>query len=428
MYYNRKENKKVRKGNTMNYNIVDIINKKRLGQELSFHELYYSFNGFLNGEIPDYQMSALLMAICLRDMTDNEIIALTDIFIKSGDVLDLSMVEGVKVDKHSTGGVGDKTTLIVGPVVAACGVKMAKMSGKGLGFTGGTIDKLESIPGFKVNLTENEFIDQLNKIGIAISCQTENLTPLDKKVYALRDVTATTESIPLIAVSIMSKKIASGADKILIDIKLGKGALIKNVDDAKRLSSLMIKIGKKYNREVRTIMTDMNVPLGRNIGNSLEVIEAFQILDGKVHNYLSHVCTILSANIISMAKQISIEAAKKEVEEVINNKTALYKLFDLIKYQHGDIKGLPLSNNIVQIYSNKTGIIESIDAYKIGVISRDLGAGRIEKDDEIDYSVGIVLNKTLGSHVHLGDVLCSLYVSDKSKFTKEEVLESYKIV
>ena len=234
----------------MNFNIVDIINKKRLGKELNFHELNFSFTGFLNGEIPDYQMSALLMAICLRDMTDNEIIALTDIFINSGDKLDLSKVEGIKVDKHSTGGVGDKTTLVVGPIVAACGVRMAKMSGRGLGFTGGTIDKLESLPGFKVNLTEEEFIDQLNKIGIAISCQTSNLTPLDKKVYALRDVTATTESIPLIAVSIMSKKIASGADKILIDIKIGNGALIKNVEDAKRLSTLMIKIGKKYNREV----------------------------------------------------------------------------------------------------------------------------------------------------------------------------------
>ena len=412
----------------MNFNIVDIINKKRLGKELNFHELNFSFTGFLNGEIPDYQMSALLMAICLRDMTDNEIIALTDIFINSGDKLDLSKVEGIKVDKHSTGGVGDKTTLVVGPIVAACGVRMAKMSGRGLGFTGGTIDKLESLPGFKVNLTEEEFIDQLNKIGIAISCQTSNLTPLDKKVYALRDVTATTESIPLIAVSIMSKKIASGADKILIDIKIGNGALIKNVEDAKRLSTLMIKIGKKYNREVRTIMTDMNVPLGKNIGNSLEVIEAFQILDGKVHNYLSHVSTILAANLISMAKKIPIESAKKEVEEVINNKKALFKLFDLIKYQHGDISGLPLSKNIVPIYSNKTGIIEGIDACKMGTISRNLGAGRLNKDDNIDYGVGIVLNKTLGSQVYLGDVLCYLYVSDKSKYTKEEVLESYRIV
>ena len=412
----------------MNFNIVDIINKKRLGQELNFHELYFAFNGFLKGEIPDYQMSSLLMAICLKDMSDEEIFALTDIFINSGETLDLSPVNGIKVDKHSTGGVGDKTTLIVGPIVAACGVKMAKMSGKGLGFTGGTIDKLESIKGFNVNLTKEEFINQLNEIGIAISCQTANLTPLDKVVYALRDVTATTESIPLIAVSIMSKKIASGADKILIDIKIGSGALIKNVEDAKRLSSLMIKIGKKYNREVRTIMTDMNMPLGRNVGNSLEVIEAFDILNGKVHNYLSHVSKVLATNLVSMAKKISIESARKEVEEVINNKKALYKLFDLIKYQHGDIKNIPISNKIVPIESKKTGIIERIDAYKIGIISRNLGAGRLNKDDDIDYSVGIVLNKTLGSKVYVGDVLCYLYVSDKSRYTKEEVLESYSIV
>ncbi len=412
----------------MNFNIVDIMNKKRLGKELNFHKLYYALNGFVKGEIPDYQMSALLMAICLKDMSDEEIFALTDIFIKSGEKLDLSAVNGIKVDKHSTGGVGDKTTLVVGPIVAACGVKMAKMSGKGLGFTGGTIDKLESIKGFNVKLTTEEFIKQLNDIGIAISCQTANLTPLDKVVYALRDVTATVESIPLIAVSIMSKKIASGADKILIDIKIGSGALIKTVEDAKRLSALMKKIGNNYKREVRTIMTDMNMPLGRNVGNSLEIIEAFDILNGKVNNYLSHVCTILASNLVSMGKGISLDEARQEVKTVIDNKQALYKLFDLIKYQHGDIRSIPISRNVVPVESKKTGVIERIDAYKIGVISRDLGAGRIEKDDEIDYSVGIVLNKTLGSQVYVGDILCYLYVSDKSKYTKEEVLECFTIL
>ena len=411
----------------MNFNMVDIINLKRLGKELSNAELEYAFNGYLNGTIPDYQMSSLLMAICINDMTDSEIFNLTDIFIKSGEILDLSKVDGVKVDKHSTGGVGDKTTLVVAPIVAACGVKMAKMSGKGLGFTGGTIDKLESIGGFNVNLTTEEFINQLNKIGVAISSQTANLTPLDKKVYALRDVTATVESIPLIAVSIMSKKIASGADKILVDIKVGSGALIKNSTDAKRLSQLMIKIGKKYNREVRTIMTDMDVPLGRNVGNSLEVLEAFDILDGKVSNYLSHVCTILATNLVSMAKQISTEEASKEVEEVLKSKKALNKLVELIISQNGDLGKLKVSDKVVEVKSTKSGIIDKIDAYKIGIIARDLGAGRITKDDKIDYTVGIVLNKTLGSYVNVNDVLCYLYINDNSKFTEKEVLDSFVI-
>lgn len=411
----------------MNFNMVDIINLKRLGKELSNAELEYAFNGYLNGTIPDYQMSSLLMAICINDMTDSEIFNLTDIFIKSGEILDLSKVDGVKVDKHSTGGVGDKTTLVVAPIVAACGVKMAKMSGKGLGFTGGTIDKLESIGGFNVNLTTEEFINQLNKIGVAISSQTANLTPLDKKIYALRDVTATVESIPLIAVSIMSKKIASGADKILVDIKVGSGALIKNSTDAKRLSQLMIKIGKKYNREVRTIMTDMDVPLGRNIGNSLEVLEAFDILDGKVSNYLSHVCTILATNLVSMAKQISTEEASKEVEEVLKSKKALNKLVELIISQNGDLGKLKVSDKVVEVKSIKSGIIDKIDAYKIGIIARDLGAGRLTKDDKIDYTVGIVLNKTLGSYVNVNDVLCYLYINDNSKFTEKEVLDSFVI-
>ncbi len=411
----------------MNFNMVDIINLKRLGKELSNAELEYAFNGYLNGTIPDYQMSSLLMAICINDMTDSEIFNLTDIFIKSGEILDLSKVDGVKVDKHSTGGVGDKTTLVVAPIVAACGVKMAKMSGKGLGFTGGTIDKLESIGGFNVNLTTEEFINQLNKIGVAISSQTANLTPLDKKVYALRDVTATVESIPLIAVSIMSKKIASGADKILVDIKVGSGALIKNSTNAKRLSQLMIKIGKKYNREVRTIMTDMDVPLGKNIGNSLEVLEAFDILDGKVSNYLSHVCTILATNLVSMAKQISTEEASKEVEEVLKSKKALNKLVELIISQNGDLGKLKVSDKVVEVKSTKSGIIDKIDAYKIGIIARDLGAGRLTKDDKIDYTVGIVLNKTLGSYVNVNDVLCYLYINDNSKFTEKEVLDSFVI-
>lgn len=411
----------------MNNNIVDIINQKRLGKSLSRAELEFAFLGYLNGQIPDYQMSSLLMAICINDMNDQEIFNLTDIFINSGEKLDLSSVNGIKVDKHSTGGVGDKTTLVVGPIVAACGVKMAKMSGKGLGHTGGTIDKLESIEGFNVNLSTDQFIKQLNKINFAISSQTANLTPLDKKVYALRDVTATVESIPLIAVSIMSKKIASGADKILIDIKVGKGALIKTSTDAKRLSRIMILIGKKYNREVRTIITDMDTPLGKNVGNSLEVIEAINILQGKVKNYLSYVCTLLASNLISMAKGITVEEAEKEVQNVIKNKKAYNKFLELVAAQGGNLSSLKVSEKIVAIKSPKDAIIKKIDAYKIGIIARDLGAGRIEKNDEIDYTVGIVLNKTLGSIVKRGQVLCYLYVNDKSKYTEKEVLSCYSL-
>lgn len=412
----------------MNHNIIDIINKKRLGMELTRSELEYAFNEYLNDRVKDYQMSALLMAICIKDMTDNEIFGLTDIFINSGDKLDLSGVNGVVVDKHSTGGVGDKTTLVVAPIVAACGVKMAKMSGRGLGFTGGTIDKLESIGGFDVTLTKKQFIDQLNKINVAISSQTANLTPLDKKIYALRDVTATVESIPLIAVSIMSKKIASGADKILIDIKVGKGALIKTVKDAKRFSNLVVKIGKYYNREVRTVMTDMDTPLGKNIGNSLEVIEAINILEGKVKSYLSHVCFILASNLVSMAKGITLDEAEKEVKKVVKNKTALNKLIDLIKYQNGDLSTLKVSDKVVAIRSEKEGVIEKINAYNMGIIARDLGASRKEKNDKIDYTVGVVLNKTLGSEVKRNEILCYLYINDKSVYDEKEVLKSFTIV
>jgi len=271
-------------------NIVDIINKKRVGAHLSFEELKYAFNGYLNEKIESYQISSLLMAICINGMDDEEIIDLTKIFIDSGDVLDLSSIPGIKVDKHSTGGIGDKTSLVIAPIVASLGVYMAKMSGRGLGYTGGTIDKLESIEGFKTGLTTDEFISELKAIGMVISSQTGNLTPLDKKIYALRDVTGTVESYPLIASSVMSKKIASGADKILIDLKVGSGALVHNMEDAKKLSDIMIKIGNGFNRETRIMITDMNTPLGNNIGNSLEVIEAIDILKGNIDNNLGHLC------------------------------------------------------------------------------------------------------------------------------------------
>ena len=412
----------------MNYNIIDIINKKRMGLELTNEELQYAFNGYLAKNIEAYQMSALLMAICINDMTDEEIFNLTEIFIQSGDVLDLSSIEGFKVDKHSTGGIGDKTTLVIAPIVGACGVKMAKMSGRGLGITGGTIDKLQSIPGFDVNLNIENFIEQVKNINIALSSQTAKLTPLDKVIYSLRDVTATVESIPLIAVSVMSKKIASGADKILIDIKLGKGALIKRAKDAARLEELVIKIGKKYNREVRVIISDMNIPLGKNVGNSLEIIEAIDILKGKVKNHLLDLCVELSSNLVSMAKEITMEQARDEVLSVIKDGTAYKKFEEIILYQKGDLSRIKVSDKIVKIKSYKTGIIEKIDAYKIGIIARDLGAGRIEEKDIIDHSVGIVLNKTVGMSVKEGDILCYLYINDKSVYTENDVLNSYKIV
>lgn len=411
----------------MSYNIIDIINKKRLKEKLNREELNYAFDGYLKGEIPDYQMSSLLMAICINDMSDDEIFDLTDIFINSGEQLDLSLIDGVKVDKHSTGGVGDKTTLVIAPIVAACDVKIAKMSGRGLGFTGGTIDKLESISGFNVSLTDEEFINQLNEINVAISSQTSNLTPMDKVVYALRDVTATVESIPLIAVSIMSKKIASGADKILIDIKLGSGALIKTREDAERLSEIMIKIGDVYKKEVRTVITNMEAPLGSNIGNSLEVLEAINILDGKEENYLSNLCILLSSKLISMAKDIDEQTAKMMVLDAISTKAALNKFYELVKRQGGDISSLKASDDIVEIRSVTSGEIKKINAYDIGIIARNLGAGRLSKDDEIDYGVGVVLEKSVGDKVNIGDVLCKLYVSKKSVYTVKEVLDSFVI-
>lgn len=394
--------------------VIEIIDKKRLKQELSYEEIKYIFEGFLNDEVEDYQMSSLLMAIVLNGMTDEEIFALTDIFINSGDVLDLSNIDGVKVDKHSTGGIGDKTTLIVAPIVASLGVKICKMSGRGLGYTGGTIDKLESIPGFRVSLSEEEVIRQVNDIGIAITSQTKNLVPLDKKVYALRDVTATVESIPLIASSIMSKKIASGADKILIDIKVGSGALIKNERDAKHLSDLMIKIGKKYNREVRTLITDMNTPLGKAIGNSLEVVEAASILRGHGKDtYLFEVCVELASNLVSMALNNSLEDAKKMVLENINNGQAYKKFVEFVKRQGGSLNDLRVSNKSRVVRSDKSGIIKNIDALKIGMLSASLGSQLEKQGDKVDYTVGVVLHKKIGDIVNYGDSLCTIYIGDK---------------
>ncbi len=394
-------------------NIVEIITKKKSKLELTREELEFAFNGYLNGNVKDYQMSALLMAICLNGMTDSETFNLVDIFIKSGDVLDLSSIPGVKVDKHSTGGIGDKITLIIGPIVSSCGVIVPKMSGRGLGFTGGTIDKLESIKGFKVQLTEEEFIRQVKEIGFAVTGQTSNLCPLDKVIYALRDVTGTTDSIPLIAASIMSKKIAGGADKIFIDIKCGNGAMMKTMEDALKLKDIMVRIGDFYNRKTICEISDMNVPLGSNIGNSLEVIEAMDVLKGKTGS-LRDLSIKISTEMVSVAKEISMEDAKKEVLNVLDKGIAYNKFLEFVKYQKGDINSLEVSKNIQEIKSDKNGKVITINALNIGKLSCSLGAGRVSKEDSIDYSVGIVLNKLVDDEVKVGDTLFTLYKKDNN--------------
>lgn len=390
--------------------ILDIINKKRIGKELSYKELDYFFNGYLNGEITDYQMSSLLMAICINGMEDDEIFALTKIFIDSGEILDFSSIPGIKVDKHSTGGIGDKTTLVITPIVASLGVPVVKMSGRGLGYTGGTIDKLESIPGFRIDLDDEEIIDQVKKINLVITGQTADLVPMDKVIYALRDVTGTVSSIPLIASSVMSKKIASGADKILIDIKVGNGALLQSRDDAKKLSELMIKIGEVYHREVRTVISDMNVPLGKCVGNSLEVLEAIEVLKGreKDNNFVD-LCIELATDMVSMGKEINKTAAKNLVLESIKSGAAYQKFLEMVGQQGGDIAGVEVSEKTHKIKSQLAGQIKKINALELGKLALELGAGKVNKDDDIDYTVGIKLNKLVGDNVKKGDVLATVY-------------------
>ena len=390
--------------------INDVLNKKRLGLELSYVEIRDFFNGFLAGSVEDYQMSSLLMAICINGMSEEEVFALTKVFIDSGDILEWDNISGIKVDKHSTGGVGDKTTLIVGPIVAACGVPVVKMSGRGLGYTGGTIDKLESIPGYRVDLNEEEILSQVKNIGIVITSQTADLAPMDKMVYALRDVSGTVSSIPLIASSIMSKKIASGADKIIIDIKFGRGALLPNINAARKLSPLLKKIGKIYNREVKTIISPMDIPLGHNIGNSLEVMEAMDVLQGKeVNNSLVDLCYDLATEMISMGLNISKKEAMDMVYKVIENGEAYQKFLDLIKAQGGKIEKLQVS-----------GIIKDINAINVAKLSMSLGAGRENEDDLINYDVGVRLEKLYGDHVKKGDILATLYLPSAKKIKVED--------
>lgn len=393
--------------------IIDIITKKKNNQVLSYEELKYAIDGYLNGDIKDYQMSSLLMAITINGMNEEEAFNLTEIMFHSGEIINLDEL-GTVVDKHSTGGVGDKTTLILAPLVASCGVPVAKMSGRGLGFTGGTIDKLESISGFNVSIDINSFIEQVKKINVAIVGQMGNLVPADKKIYALRDVTGTVESIPLIASSIMSKKLASGAKVIVIDVKVGNGALMKDIDSARELAKLLVKIGKKFNRKVVCFITDMDEPLGYAIGNSLEVVESINTLKGNGPKDLTNLVIELASYMVSFGKNVSLEQAKLEVTNNLYNNKAYEKFEELIINQGGDINNIPVSSKVVSIKSKTSGYVTKINALQLGENARIIGAGRLCKEDEIDYSVGIVLNKKVGDYVSLGEELMKLYIDEKS--------------
>ena len=391
-------------------NIKDIINKKENKLELTKEEIEYVVSNYVNGSISDEDMTLLLSAITKNDMTTEETYNLTIAMLNSGDKIDLSSIEGVKIDKHSTGGIGDKTTFVVLPLAASLGVKIAKMSGRGLGYTGGTIDKLESIPGFKTTITNEEFIKEVNDINMAIVSQTENLVPADKKIYALRDVTGNVESIPLIASSIMSKKLASGSDKILLDVKVGKGAFMKNLEDAKRLSRIMVDIGNKHGKETIAILTNMDYPLGNTVGNSLEVIDAIKTLEGKGDKNFTNLCIILASYMVSLSKSISVEDAIDMVKTNLYNGEGLKKFKEFIKYQGGDLEGLKTSNSI-EIYSNKSGYLTDIDTMKLALLVRDLGAGRVNKNDNIDHTVGVELFKHINDKVEANDLLLKVYTN-----------------
>lgn len=396
--------------------MVDIIEKKRDGKELSTEEIQFFVKGYTEGTIPDYQAASLLMAIYFQDMTERERTDLTLAMVESGDTIDLSPIQGIKCDKHSTGGVGDKVTICLSPMVAACGVPVAKMSGRGLGHTGGTIDKLESIPGFKVELTSEQFIKQVNDIKMAVVSQSGNLTPADKKIYALRDVTGTVPSIPLIASSIMSKKIASGADAIVLDVKVGEGAFMKTVEEAEELAHAMVKIGNRVGRKTIAILSDMSQPLGYAVGNALEVKEAIDVLKGHGPEDVKELCLTLGSPMVLLSgKAQSIEEARKKLEEVLNNGEALETFKAFVASQGGDPSItehpdlLPQAKYKVDVPAKEAGYIKKIIANEIGVAAMLLGAGRETKDSEIDLSVGIVLNKKVGDHVEKGESLATIH-------------------
>lgn len=402
--------------------MLSLIRKKRDGAALSREETEYMVNAFTRGDIPDYQMSAFLMAVIFKGMDDSEISALTDSMARSGDMLDLSRFGNLSADKHSTGGVGDKTSLIVGPIVAACGGVFAKMSGRGLGHTGGTVDKLESIEGYKTSLSEEEFLSQSERVGIAVIGQTGNLAPADKKLYALRDVTDTVDSIPLIVSSVMSKKIAAGAKNIVLDVKYGSGAFMKNENDAVILAEKMVEIGKRCGRNIAAVISDMDVPLGYAVGNSLEVREAISLLKGADIPDLREIVLCLSSELISMIFGTDIESARASAEKALDSGKAYNKFCEWVFSQGGNLKDDFVSAPIKEdVFAKKSGYISHMDAEKIGRASCELGAGRKKKDDIIDLSAGIMLTKKTGDYVEKGDVIATFHTScnDKLAAAKE---------
>ena len=392
--------------------MVDIIERKRDGHPLTREEISFFVKGYVDETIPDYQASALAMAIYFRGMDEREIADLTDLMMHSGKTIDLSSIQGFKVDKHSTGGVGDKTSLVVGPLVAACGAKVAKMSGRGLGHTGGTLDKMESVPGMRIGLTDKEFKDQVSRIGLAIAGQTGEIDPADKKLYALRDVTGTIESVPLIASSIMSKKLASGSDSILLDVKFGSGAFMKTFEAAKELAQTMVKIGDLLHRDTRAILTDMDQPLGLAVGNSLEVKEAIATLKGHGPKDLVELARKAGGIMLEQAHIVaSAEEGEKRIQEAIDNGSGFEKLCALFEAQGGDVSYIreperfPVAKHIVEIVAEESGYVRRIDSLSIGVSAMKLGAGREKMSDTIDMSAGILLRKKVGDRVEKGEVL-----------------------
>lgn len=408
--------------------MYDIIRKKRNGGELTRAETELFINGALSGCVPDYQISALLMAIYFNGMTDSETAILTDVMAHSGDVIDLSQFGRLSVDKHSTGGVGDKTTFIAAPIAAACGCKVTKMSGRGLGFTGGTVDKLQSIPGYHTEISAEDFIKQIESVGMAVVGQSGNLAPADKKIYALRDVTATVESIPLIASSIMSKKIAAGSHNIVLDVKIGSGAFMKTPQDAELLAEKMVTIGKQCGRNTAAVITDMNAPLGSAVGNSLEVAEAAQILRDNTRNDLTEVSLSLAANMISLACDIPFCKAFSRAEDALKSGTAFEVMLRWIAFQGGDISYIEnphifkKARYVHEVKSRSNGFITSINAECVGTSAMLLGAGRTVMEDIIDHSAGIAIVKKTGERICRGDTLCLLHASDKSKINEAEDL------
>lgn len=407
-------------------NFVDIIRKKRDGFELTKDEIEYFAFSAADGSVPDYQLSALLMAICFNGLSERETLALTDAMARSGDMADLSGIEGITGDKHSTGGVGDKTTLIVAPIVASCGVKIAKMSGRGLGHTGGTVDKLESIPGFRTSLESDEFISIVNECGICVTGQSGKLCPADKKLYALRDVTATVDNVSLIASSIMSKKLAGGADCIVLDVKCGSGAFMKDEKSATVLAEKMVEIGKGAGRKIAALITDMDVPLGHNIGNSLEIIEAVETIKGNGPHDLTEASVSLAAKLLELAGKGTFEECREIAKSKINDGSALEKLCNMVKLQGGNSDYIrntelfPTAKCIYNVIMPENGYIIHMDTAGIGSVCVSLGAGRMKKEDAIDSSAGIILHKKTGDYAEKGDVIAVLYSNDDSLIEKAE--------